>query len=136
MPRRQTNYYKKCSINQFRTKQNKVQALFKMLVVSSLLLFSLGEMDETVELLQDMVTDWAVGDVEDLEDELIQEMKAEMPEAYDIVFTKRNANWADQIELEMKGSGTDFIAVGAGHLVGDESVPAMLKARGYTVKRL
>lgn len=97
---------------------------------------SLGEMDETVELLQDMVTDWAVGDVEDLEDELIQEMKAEMPEAYDIVFTKRNANWADQIELEMKGSGTDFIAVGAGHLVGDESVPAMLKARGYTVTRL
>jgi len=97
---------------------------------------SLGEMDETVELLQNMVTDWAVGDVEDLEDELIQEMKAEMPEAYDIVFTKRNANWADKIELEMKGSGTDFIAVGAGHLVGDESVPAMLKARGYTVTRL
>jgi len=36
----------------------------------------------------------------------------------------------------MKGSGTDFIAVGAGHLVGEDGVPAMLKARGYDVKRL
>lgn len=97
---------------------------------------SLTEMDETVEDLRDLVNDWAVGDVEDLEDDLIEEMKSEMPAAYNIVFTDRNRNWVDQIEIEMKGSGTDFIAVGAGHLVGDDSVPAMLKARGYTVERL
>jgi len=41
-----------------------------------------------------------------------------------------------QIEIEFKGSGIDFIAVGDGHLVGDDSVPAMLKARGYSVSRL
>jgi len=52
------------------------------------------------------------------------------------IFTQRNKNWVDQIEIEMNGSGTDFIAVGAGHLVGEDGVPAMLKARGYDVKRL
>jgi len=97
---------------------------------------SLTDLDEDIEDLKEMVTDWAVGDVEDLEDELLDEMKRETPEAYNIIFTARNKNWADQIETEMKGSGTDFIAVGAGHLVGDDGVPAMLRARGYTVTRL
>ncbi len=97
---------------------------------------SLADLDDTVELLNEMVQDWAVGNVEDLEDDLIDEMKAEYPAVYDIIFTNRNENWADQIEKEMQGSGTDFIAVGAGHLVGDDSVQAILKARGYTVKRL
>jgi len=97
---------------------------------------SLADLDDTVELLNEMVQDWAVGNVEDLEDDLIDEMKAEYPAVYDIIFTNRNENWADQIEKEMQGSGTDFIAVGAGHLVGDDSVQAILKARGFTVKRL
>lgn len=96
----------------------------------------LAEMDETVPVLQELVSDWSVGDVEDLEEDLLEEMKSEFPQAYDIVFTQRNQNWADQIEVEMKGSGTDFIAVGAGHLVGDDSVQEILKARGYTVERL
>jgi len=97
---------------------------------------ALAEMDESIDELRDLADDWAVGDVEDLEAELIEEMKAEMPGAFDIMFTKRNQNWVDQIEIEMKGSGTDFIAVGAGHLVGEDSVPAILEARGYTVTRL
>jgi len=97
---------------------------------------SLLEMDEGIEVLKELVGDWAVGDVEDMEDELLDEMKREMPEAYNTLFTARNKNWADQIEEEMKGSGTDFIAVGAGHLVGEDGVPAMLRARGYTVNRL
>jgi len=97
---------------------------------------TLEEMNETVETVKELAADWAVGDVEDLEDELLDEMKREMPEVYDAVFTARNKNWVDQIEMEMKGSGTDFIAVGAGHLVGEDGVPAMLRARGYTVNRL
>lgn len=97
---------------------------------------TLADLDESIVMLREVASDWAVGDVEDLEGNLIKEMKTEMPSAYDVLFTKRNENWVDQIEIEMKGSGTDFIAVGAGHLVGDEGVPALLKANGYTVKRL
>ncbi len=97
---------------------------------------TLTELDDVIEEIREVANDWAVGDVDDLEDELIEEMKSEMPAAFEIMFTQRNTNWADQIEEEMKGSGTDFIAVGAGHLVGDDSVQEILKARGYTVKRL
>jgi len=97
---------------------------------------SLLEMDEGIEVLKELVTDWSVGDVEDMEDELLDDMKREVPAAYNVLITARNKNWVEQIETELKGSGTDFIAVGAGHLVGEDGVPAMLRARGYTVTRL
>jgi len=48
----------------------------------------------------------------------------------------RNADWTDQIETLMKGSGTAFVAVGAAHLADQDSVIDMLKARGFTVERL
>jgi len=97
---------------------------------------TLLDLDEGVDELKELAADWAIGDVEDMEDELLDEMKRETPIAYEAVFTTRNKNWVEQIEEEMKGSGIDFIAVGAGHLVGEDSVPAMLRARGYTVTRL
>ena len=97
---------------------------------------TLQDLDESVEDLKEMAHDWSVGDVEDLEDNLLEEMKSDMPVVYELLFKARNENWVRQIEAEMKGSGTDFIAVGAGHLVGEDGVPALLKARGYTVTRL
>lgn len=48
----------------------------------------------------------------------------------------RNADWTDQIDTMMKGSGTAFVAVGAAHLADQDSVIDMLKARGFTVERL
>lgn len=97
---------------------------------------TLAELDEMVEVLDEMVLDWSVGDVDDLEADMVDEMKSEMPAVYEVILKNRNLNWANQIEKELKGSGTDFIAVGAAHLVGDDSVQAILKSRGITVKRL
>lgn len=48
----------------------------------------------------------------------------------------RNADWTDQIETMMKGSGAAFVAVGAAHLADQDSVIDMLKAKGFTVERL
>ena len=48
----------------------------------------------------------------------------------------RNADWTDQIETMMKGSGSAFVAVGVAHLADQDSLIDMLKARGFTVERL
>lgn len=48
----------------------------------------------------------------------------------------RNANWANIIAAKLKGAGTTLIAVGAGHLAGDDSVIAMLRRRGFKVQRV
>ena len=97
---------------------------------------SIEDMEEGKAMVDEMVKDWAVGDVDDLEEDLIQETKDESPELYDAMFVNRNKNWAKQIAAEMEGSGTDFIAVGAGHLVGEDGVPQMLRDMGYKVNRL
>jgi uncharacterized protein YbaP (TraB family) len=53
----------------------------------------------------------------------------------DALLKNRNANWAGQIEEMLNGSGVSFIAVGAGHLVGPDSVQNHLAARGITAER-
>jgi len=51
------------------------------------------------------------------------------------VIDDRNASWIDAIE-KMHAAGGGFVAVGALHLVGPKSVPALLEKRGYKVTRL
>lgn len=100
-----------------------------------LLASTLDELDGFTAELRAVAEDWAIGDVSGMESLLVDEMKRDYPAIYDALFTRRNANWVETIEQELAGSGTDFIAVGAGHLVGEDSVVAMLEARGWTVER-
>ena len=102
----------------------------------ALLRETLKSFDEGPDLLSRMATAWASGDVDMLESEVIGDAKASMPAVYDAMFTQRNAAWADALDAELAGAGTDFVAVGAGHLLGPDSVPVMLAKRGYTVRVL
>lgn len=90
--------------------------------------------DATVELDR-MVDAWASGDVDTLNTVAVEEMRTETPELYQALLVRRNTDWADQIQTMLEGSGTIFIAVGAAHLVGDDSVQEILEDRGLTVTR-
>jgi len=89
--------------------------------------------DATVELDR-MVGAWATGDVALLEEIAVDEMQAESPVIYDALLVRRNTDWANQIQTMLEGSGTVFIAVGAAHLAGDDSVQEILEARGVDVE--
>jgi uncharacterized protein YbaP (TraB family) len=77
---------------------------------------------------------WLAGDADKI-DAGFSDMKKQAPAFYDALILQRNANWVKQIASLMKGSGTSFVAVGAGHLVGPKGLPAQLKGLGYTVSR-
>lgn len=96
----------------------------------------LKEFDQADAFLGRMVSAWATGDLDGLDVLIGQEMKAESPEMYAVMLTRRNENWADQIQTLLAGSGTAFISVGAGHLAGDDSVQAKLEQRGVKVERI
>ncbi len=49
------------------------------------------------------------------------------------VLTDRNAAWLPRIEQRLARPGLHFVAVGAAHLLGDDGLVALLRARGYTV---
>lgn len=85
--------------------------------------------------VEKLVTYWAAGDVAKLNSLFISEAKSEGGSFYDQLFTNRNRAWTTKIEEMLAGKGVIFIAVGAGHLVGDDSVVAMLTASGFKVER-
>lgn len=97
---------------------------------------TLESFDESATLLDAMAGAWATGDVEAMYGLGGDEMKTDYPAIYDMMLTRRNADWVGQIQDELAGSGTVFIAVGALHLAGPDSVQAQLQAAGVTVERI
>ena len=53
----------------------------------------------------------------------------------EILLNKRNRNWVGQLKDIMKKESV-FVAVGAGHLVGEKGLLNLLKKEGYTVEPL
>ena len=97
---------------------------------------TLGDYAGAVRLLDGIVADWAAGDIEDIDQAVGAEMAREAPGVYRAMLADRNADWAEQIDAMLDGSGTAFIAVGAGHLTGADSVQAYLAKRGIATERL
>lgn len=97
---------------------------------------AMDEAAKGVEMLDQMSASWERGDMDALERLLVDEFKVEAPEAYDVIFTQRNVAWTTELMRELEGSGVDFVAVGAGHLVGEDGLVAMLRARGVSVERV
>ena len=58
-----------------------------------------------------------------------------MEEHQDILLDNRNKNWVGQLNNIMKKESV-FVAVGAGHLAGENGLIALLKKKGYKVRPL
>ncbi|MEY4785594.1 MAG: hypothetical protein RIR41_3529 [Pseudomonadota bacterium] len=97
---------------------------------------TMKEYENAATMLDGMVDQWARGDIAAMEQLFVTEMRDASPDLYAALLPNRNANWVGQIEEMLKGKGTIFIAVGAGHLIGEDSVQAMLKAKGIESVRV
>lgn len=82
-----------------------------------------------------MIKDWSAGDADALAKLLNQDLDR-APELKQALLIARNRNWANWIARRMAKPGTVFVAVGAGHLAGAESVQAELAKRGLKVERV
>jgi uncharacterized protein YbaP (TraB family) len=88
------------------------------------------------EALDEMLAAWAAGDDDRLA-ALVTETADETPTLYEALFTTRNRAWVPQVEALLARDGEDaLVVVGAGHLVGDDSVVDLLRRSGYDVRRL
>ena len=95
---------------------------------------TLDSFDEATTELDALVNAWAAGDVASVERLAVTEMQGQSQAMYEALLVQRNANWAGQIQTLLAGSGTTFIAVGAAHLAGDDSVQDILEDRGVNVE--
>jgi uncharacterized protein len=53
-----------------------------------------------------------------------------------VMFSDRNAAWAEWVDARLDKPGTVFMAVGAGHLAGKDSVQTFLDRRGIKTERV
>lgn len=103
----------------------------------ALLLVTIREWTEQAERFDDLFQAWREGDTEAIDQEMNTVMRKDTPDVYDRLIVNRNKAWTDEISDVLKNeTGVILVAVGAAHLVGDKSVPAMLQNRGVEVERI
>jgi uncharacterized protein YbaP (TraB family) len=91
--------------------------------------------EETKAQFEAMLNAWRSGDTKAIAATFDSET-ALMPELRQVLMRERNARWAEWLEKRLEQPGTVMVAVGAGHLVGNDSVQALLKAKGLEAQRL
>src|SRR5579863_5233472 len=99
------------------------------------LVSELDDYDSAVDKFKQMLAAWSAGDVDALDKLNNAEFRDKYPGLFQILVVKRNQGFTAQIKDLLKGDGVSFVAIGAGHLVGKEGVPAMLEEQGYKVAR-
>lgn len=96
---------------------------------------TLDGVPEVTTQIDALVDAWGKGDLQTL-DKLLNEGIESYPGLYDALLKDRNANWVTWIKGRMEQPGTVFMAVGAAHLVGKDSVQAQLAQIGIASTRV
>ena len=96
---------------------------------------SAASMEGLSKAMTDMQSAWKRGD-QTVFVRMLSQLKQASPDTYRMLFTERNARWADWIAGRMQTPGTVFVAVGAGHLAGGDSVLVRLAQMGITSTRV
>lgn len=92
------------------------------------------QLDSTVSVMNEMVAAWAKGDADRLA--AIMNEAMDDPAIADRLLYARNRNWADWVDKRLDQPGTVFVAVGAGHLAGPNSLQDYLTKAGTQVTRV
>jgi uncharacterized protein YbaP (TraB family) len=100
------------------------------------LMDTVNSVDEDAEGIDALSGAWERGDLDQLETLVLNDFRQSYPELFQVIFTQRNHAWTDTLMQELDGAGVDFVAVGAGHLLGEDGLVELLRARGVSVERL
>lgn len=84
---------------------------------------------------QEMLLAWLTGDEERLAAHVNDTLEFS-PELRRVLLADRNARWVNRIARLVDEGRRPFVAVGAGHVIGDDGVVALLQARGFEARRI
>ncbi len=100
----------------------------------------IASLDETArQLIADgstydrTVRAWMAGDIVGLRRDDLVPLEAVAPAIYRRLIAERNRRWARIIRRLARNPGVTVVVVGAGHLIGPDGVPALLRADGLVV---
>ena len=94
-----------------------------------------ASMDSLQKAMTEMQTAWKRGD-QSVFVRMLGQVERSSPDTYRMMFVERNAHFAEWIAARMQRPGTVFVAIGAGHLAGKDSVLVRLAQRGIESQRV
>jgi len=96
------------------------------------LLKSIDSISSYRKYFDTMMTVYKSQRLDDIE-KLFSRSEFGMEENRELLLDRRNLNWVEQLNQIMKKNPV-FVAVGAGHLVGEKGLIALLRIQGYTLR--
>ena len=95
---------------------------------------TLDDLDQIEPTMKSVVQAWRRGDPELLDEQMLTPMRApEFRPVFVKLFAVRNLNWERKLLEYLQTRKTYFVVVGAGHLIGKDSVIDLLERRHYQV---
>ena len=99
-----------------------------------MILSAIEEMKELPLIMNEMKQAWRTGNSTLLEKVGVAEMKKDYPNLYQLLLVNRNNAWIPKIKALLKTPETEFILVGALHLVGKDGIISILREQGFKVE--
>lgn len=96
--------------------------------------YSINDMKTIRQDFNKLESAWREGSAEKLERLLNAELRTGEPKLYKKLISDRNRNWMPRIDAPPRQ--TEFILVGAAHLVGPDGIIEALRKKGYKVDKL
>ncbi|MEH6582806.1 MAG: TraB/GumN family protein [Halioglobus sp.] len=100
---------------------------------------TLMQLDEIDLHIRPIYEAWKMGDAARLSELLLEDELAQEPRfqpLYEAMFDRRNEAMTEHLVGYLQGSGSYFVVVGAGHLVGQKGIISLLEQRGFDVQQL
>ncbi|MBU2895737.1 TraB/GumN family protein [Vibrio hepatarius] len=102
-----------------------------------LLLSALDEFDRSEDLTKCLIASWKAGDLQKLNQfSKLTEMSPELENAF---ISQRNLNWAEKLaktDWSKKSKASYLVVVGTLHLIGENNLLTLLKAKGFKVTQI
>ena len=94
----------------------------------------IADLDTQIANVKVIADAWAIGDTSAIEKLLLGAL-VESPDLYQRLLVERNRNWVQPVETCLKEKTACFVVVGAAHLVGPDSLVALLRKKGHSVEQ-
>lgn len=99
---------------------------------------TLADLQNSRNYLKAAADAWVIGDIDMLDKTLIQPFRTqeETSQLFNKMFTQRNVKMANSVAEYLEDGKNVFVVAGVGHMLGDEGVIGLLRARGINVRRI
>jgi uncharacterized protein YbaP (TraB family) len=94
----------------------------------------IADIDTQLSNVKTIADAWASGDIAAIE-KLLLGAFIESASLYERLLVERNRNWVEPVERCIKEKSACFVVVGAAHLVGPDSLVALLRKKGHIVEQ-